>query len=274
MVVEIDPIIFSIGPLAVRWYGMMYVVGFVLGGFLLKKLSKRGFFPLPITKIDSLITYLIIGMFLGARLAYVFIYNWDYYRHNLSELLMVWQGGLSFHGAIVGLVAGGYLFARRNGITLFQVMDNVALAGCQGLFFGRMGNFINGELYGRVTDAPVGMIFPAGGPYPRHPSQLYEGVLEGIVLSAILWFLLPRVKRYGVISAAFLIGYGVFRYIVEFFREADSQLGYYFGNTTTMGQILCLIMILIGVAWAKIALSKGKAITLASPDAKNAPASV
>lgn len=260
MVVDFDPIIFSIGPLAVRWYGMMYVVGFVISGFLLKILSKRGFFPLPTSKIDSLITHMIVGMFIGARIAYVFIYNWDYYQNNLSELLMVWQGGLSFHGALVGLIGGGYVFAKRNNLTLFQVMDSSALAGCQGLFFGRVGNFINGELYGRVTESPFGMIFPSGGPYPRHPSQLYEGVLEGIVLTAILWFLLPRVKRYGVISAAFLIGYGVFRYIVEFFREADEQLGYYFGGTTTMGQILCLLMIIAGVLWAMAASKKGEEV--------------
>lgn len=263
MVVDFDPIIFSVGPLAVRWYGMMYVVGFIISGFLLKVLSKRGFFPLPTSKIDSLITHMIIGMFLGARTAYVFIYNWDYYQSHLMELFSVWQGGLSFHGAIVGMILGGYVFGKRNGLSLFQVMDNVALAGTQGLFFGRMGNFINGELYGRVTDASVGMIFPAGGPYPRHPSQLYEGVLEGIVLTIILWALLPRVKKYGVISAVFIIGYGAFRYFVEFFREADSQLGYYFGGTTTMGQILCLIMIAVGIAWAVIANKNGREVTAA-----------
>lgn len=261
MVVQFDPIIFSIGPLAVRWYGLMYVVGFIISGMLLKVLSKRGFFPLPSSKIDSLITHMIVGMFLGARTAYVFIYNWDYYSNNLNELLMVWQGGLSFHGALVGLILGGYVFAKRNDLTLFQVMDNSALAGCQGLFFGRIGNFINGELYGRVTDSSLGMIFPAGGPYPRHPSQLYEGILEGAVLTLILWLLLPRVKRYGVISAVFLIGYGVFRYFVEFFREADSQLGYYLGGTTTMGQILCILMIIFGIGWAWFAMKNGKEVT-------------
>ena len=137
---------------------------------------------------------------------------------------------------------------RKNNISWAQVMDNVALAGAPGLFFGRLGNFINGELYGRLTDSPFGLIFPAGGPYPRHPSQLYEGILEGLVLSAILWFMLRKVKHYGYLASTFLIGYGFFRYTVEFFREPDAQLGYYFGGTTTMGQILCLIMMLIGVA--------------------------
>ncbi len=245
-VVEFDPNIFTIGPLQVRWYGMMYVIGFVLANFLLKRLVRRGFFKVPEEKVDSLITTMFICMFLGARIFYVFIYNWSYYQNNITELFAVWKGGLSFHGALAGLLLGGYIFAKRNGISWAQVMDNVALSGAPGLFFGRMGNFINGELYGRTTDAAIGMIFPSGGPYPRHPSQLYEGILEGLVLSAILWFLLPRVKHYGYLASTFLIGYGFFRYIVEFFREADVQLGYYFGGTTTMGQILCLIMIFIG----------------------------
>jgi len=247
MVVDFDPDIFSIGPIHVRWYGMMYVVGFVLANFLLKKLVERGFFKVSKEKVDTLISIMFICMFIGARIFYVFIYNWDYYQHHIAELFAVWNGGLSFHGALAGLLTGGYIFAKREGISWAQVMDSVALAGAPGLFFGRMGNFINGELYGRITGTDYGLIFPAGGPYPRHPSQLYEGVLEGIVLSLILWFLLPRVKHYGYLAATFLMGYGVFRYIVEFFREADSQLGYYFGGTTTMGQILCIIMILIGI---------------------------
>ncbi|MDD0852602.1 prolipoprotein diacylglyceryl transferase [Halobacteriovorax sp. GB3] len=244
---QIDPVIFSLGPLQVRWYGLMYVIGFLIAGFLLKKLVQRNFFKVGVEKIDSLITTMLICMFLGARLIYVFVYNWDYYSHNLAELLSVWKGGLSFHGAIIGLVVGGIIFARRNNIPWFQVMDSVALAGCPGLFFGRMGNFINGELYGRVTDSPLGMVFPNGGPYPRHPSQLYEGILEGVVLTLILWLVVRRVKVYGIICAFFLIGYGSFRYFVEFFREADKQLGYYFAGTTTMGQILCLLMIIAGV---------------------------
>ncbi len=246
MVIDFNPVIFSLGPAQIRWYGLMYVIGFILASYLFKILINRGFFKVPKEKIDNLITILLICMFLGARLAYVFIYNWDYYSQHLSELLSVWQGGLSFHGALVGLLIGGYIFAKRNKVSWAQVLDAMVLAGTPGLFFGRLGNFINGELYGRITDSPIGMIFPAGGPYPRHPSQLYEAILEGLVLSLILWFLLKRVKYYGIISCTFLIGYGTFRYIIEFFREADPQLGYYFGGTTTMGQILCLLMILSG----------------------------
>lgn len=227
----------------------MYVCGFVLGGFILGKLSDSSFLKLNREQIDKYVTKLIIGMFIGARVFYVFIYNWDQYSNDIGSIFAVWEGGLSFHGGAFGMCLVTYLTTKKYKLHFFQLADCMAVAGTIGLFFGRMGNFINGELYGRVTDSPLGLVFPNGGPYPRHPSQLYEGVLEGIVLFSILWFLHKRQKIYGIVSAAFLMGYGTFRYIVEFFREADVQLGYYFGGTTTMGQILCMIMILgsIGV---------------------------
>lgn len=249
----IDPIIFQVGFLQVRWYGLMYVVGFVLGGYLLKKLADEKFWPLPKEKIDNFITSIIIGMFLGARFAYVFIYNWDYYSQNLGDILSVWKGGLSFHGAVFGMCIATWIFARKNNLHFFQIADSMAVAGSQGLFFGRMGNFINGELFGRVTDSWAGIIFPEGGPFPRHPSQLYEGVLEGIILFIILFAIHKRQRFYGVCSAAFLAGYGIFRFIVEFFREPDSQLGYYFGFLT-MGQILCLLM--LPAAWLMLMYAK------------------
>jgi phosphatidylglycerol:prolipoprotein diacylglycerol transferase len=265
-VVNFDPVIFSLGPLQVRWYGLMYVVGFVIAGFLMKRLGKEGFFKPGPDKSDSLITHVLIGMFIGARIFYVFIYNWDYYSDNIGDLFAVWKGGLSFHGGLAGLLTSGYIFAKRNKISWAQTMDTIALAGAPGLFFGRVGNFINGELYGRTTDSALGMIFPNAGPYPRHPSQLYEGILEGIVLTIILWVIKRRVKTYGWMAATFLVGYGVFRYIVEFFREADSQLGYYFGGTTTMGQILCFIMIILGlgtyyIVWKKKLLMENEPFT-------------
>ena len=246
MVVNFDPVIFSLGAFQFRWYGFMYVVSFVMANFLFKVLVSRGFFKVSKEKIDGLMTILLIGMFLGARLTYVFVYNWSYYSENLSELLSVWKGGLSFHGGLLGIFVGCCVFAKRNHISWLQMADVAALGIAPGLFFGRMGNFINGELYGRVTDSPLGMIFPAGGPYPRHPSQLYEGLLEGIVLSCILWFLLGKVKYYGILASTFLLGYGVFRFGIEFFREPDVQLGYYLGGTTTMGQILCTLMVIGG----------------------------
>ena len=245
MVVDIDPVIFSLGPLQLRWYGLMYVIGFLIGGQILKYLVRKGFFQIPEKRVDVLITYLLVGMFFGARLAYVFIYNWSYYRNHLLEIAFVWQGGLSFHGAVVGMVCGAWLFAKDNKVPLVQVTDCMALAGAQGLFFGRIGNFINGELYGRMTDLRIGMIFPAGGPHPRHPSQLYEGIMEGLVLSLILWMIFKKVKNYGILTSVFLAGYGVFRFVIEFFRLPDSTLGFFF-NWMTMGQILCSFMIVIG----------------------------
>ncbi len=257
---QLEPVIFSLGPIQVRWYGLMYVVGFLIAGQLFKKLSQEKFFRVSEEKIDSLITTLIVCMFLGARIFYVFIYNWDYYQDHLLELLSVWQGGLSFHGALTGLIVGGFIFGKRNNLSIGEVMDNVALAGTPGLFFGRIGNFINGELYGRTTDSAIGMIFPGGGPYPRHPSQLYEAVLEGVVLTLILWALkLKFVKRYGELAAVFIAGYGIMRFIVEFYREPDTQLGYYFGFLT-MGQILCFIMIVVGAIAYNLALRKNQRI--------------
>jgi phosphatidylglycerol:prolipoprotein diacylglycerol transferase len=238
----IDPVIFSLGPLQVRWYGAMYVLGFVVGSFLLKYLADKKFWPLSKEHIDKYVTWLIVGMFLGARLAYVFVYNWEYYSTNLGEVLAVWKGGLSFHGALVGMCLSTFIFAKKNNVHFFQLSDSLAVAGAPGLLFGRIGNFINGELYGRVTDSWLGIVFPAGGPFPRHASQLYEGFLEGIVLFGILFYLHRRQRFYGVVSGAFLIGYGVFRFTVEFFREPDAQLGYYLGYFT-MGQFLCVIMI-------------------------------
>lgn len=246
----IDPAIIRIDsflglfPIEVRWYGLMYVLSYVLGSFLLKRLSDQGFLPMNKKQIDQYVTSLMIGMFLGARFFYVFIYNWDYYAHNLSDIIAIWKGGLSFHGALFGMCLATLWMAKRVGVHFFQIADSLALAGTLGLFWGRMGNFLNGELYGRVTDSAIGMVFPLAGPYPRHASQLYEGLSEGLILFLVLWFIIrPKQKIYGVVSTFFMAGYGLFRYLVEFFREPDSQLGYYFGGTTTMGQILCLIMI-------------------------------
>lgn len=238
----IDPVIFSLGPLQVRWYGAMYVLGFLVGGALLKHLAKKKFWPLPVEAIDKYITLLIVGMFLGARIFYVFVYNWDYYSTNFADIFSVWKGGLSFHGAVVGMCLATWWFAKKNQLHFFQIADCMAVAGTPGLFFGRMGNFINGELYGRVTDSWAGVVFPSGGPFPRHASQLYEGILEGIVLFVILFAVHKRERFYGVCSSVFLAGYGVFRFIVEFFREPDAQLGYYLGYFT-MGQILCVLML-------------------------------
>ncbi|EQC44793.1 prolipoprotein diacylglyceryl transferase [Bacteriovorax sp. Seq25_V] len=244
---DISPVLISLGPLQVRWYALMYVVGFILAGYLLKNLIKKNFLKITEEQIDSLTFIMGLCMVLGARFIYVFVYNWSYYQHNLGEVFAVWKGGLSFHGAVLGFLVAGFIFAKKNKVEWGQIMDSVCLVGAPGIFFGRLGNFINGELYGRITTSPVGMIFKTGGPYPRHPSQLYEAFFEGLVLSLILWFAVNKVKKYWQISSFFLIGYGAFRFGVEFFREADAQLGYYFGFMT-MGQILCAIMIIAGFA--------------------------
>ena len=246
-VIDIDPVIFSLGPLQVRWYGLMYVVGFVVGGQLLRVLAKEKLLRPGVDKVDSLVSHVLIGMFFGARLAYVFIYNWDYYSNHFSEIFSVWQGGLSFHGAVAGMALGCLVYAKRHKIHLLQVSDCCVTAGAQGIFFGRMGNFINGELYGRITNSKFGVVFKNGGPLPRHPSQLYEGIAEGIILFLVLWFLRKRFTHYGVLTAIFFGGYAFIRYFIEFFREPDAQLGYYFGGTTTMGQILCLIQLVIAI---------------------------
>jgi len=255
-----DPVIFSLGPLQVRWYGLMYVIGFVIGGQLLKIMCKEGYSKISVEKIDSFITYLIIGMFIGARLTYVFVYNWEYYSQNLNELLAVWKGGLSFHGALIGMVAALVLFARKNKLKFFEVSDILAVGVGPGLFFGRIGNFINGELWGRASNVPWAMVFPDAGPYPRHPSQLYEAVLEGLVLFLVLWFSHKRFRFYGIASGAFLLMYGTFRFVIEFFREPDSQLGFFFGGLT-MGQILCFLMIMAGALFIRAALKKKIVIT-------------
>ncbi len=244
--VDFDPAIFQIGFIQVRWYGLMYVVGFIIAGFLFKKLVNEGLFKIKIEKIDSLITHMLICMIIGARLGYAFIYNWDLYRNNIWQVFNLLRGGLSFHGAIVGLIIGGWIFARKNKIHFLHVYDCTVVAGTQGVFFGRIGNFINMELYGRPTELPWGIIFKGGGPYPRHPSQLYEALLEGLVLFSILWFSRNKIKNCGFMISLFFIVYSVFRFFIEFFREADAQMGYYFGGLLTMGQILCIIMVIIG----------------------------
>jgi phosphatidylglycerol:prolipoprotein diacylglycerol transferase len=247
-----DPNILTVGPLQIRWYGAMYVLGFLIGGAILKYLADKKFWPLTKEAIDKYITWLIIGMFIGARIFYVVLYNWDYYSLNLMDIFAVWKGGLSFHGAVVGMTLATYFFARKNKVHFFEIADCMAIAGSPGLLCGRIGNFINGELYGRVTDSWLGVVFPDGGPFPRHASQLYEGLLEGVVLFIILFYAHKRERFYGVVTAGFLLGYGIFRFIVEFFREPDAQLGYYLGYFT-MGQLLCLVMVFLSFVVLRIA---------------------
>lgn len=248
---HIDPVIFSLGPLKVRWYGMMYVLGFAAVYLLVSRQIRKYRLQFIRDHFEDLNFVLIIGLILGARLGYVAFYNAGYYLDNPAEILAVWQGGMSFHGALLGLIAAGWLFCRRKGISFLKTADLYTVTVPVGLGLGRIGNFINGELYGRVTDVPWSMVFPGAGPLPRHPSQLYEFLLEGVLLFIILWTLknvhYRRGWPAGTMFAAFLIGYGLFRSFVELFREPDIQLGFLLGPLT-MGQILSSLMILAGAA--------------------------
>lgn len=243
----IDPVIFEIGPLQVRWYGLMYIIGFACAYLILLYLSRRRVFAMERSEIEDLLVYGIVGLLLGARVGYCIFYNLAFYLANPLKIFAVWEGGLSFHGGLIGLVIAGAVFARMRNKSFLVLADMGAVAATPGLFFGRIGNFINGELYGRITDVPWGMIFPGAGPYPRHPSQLYEAFLEGVVLFTVLFFLSLKVRLRGALIAVFLLGYGLARFFVEFFREPDAHIGFVFG-AFTMGQVLSLFMAAVGAA--------------------------
>jgi phosphatidylglycerol:prolipoprotein diacylglycerol transferase len=255
---DINPEIIRISDhLAIRWYGVMYLVGFALSYLLvkyqIKKMRQKTYGKkqtaesrLLALDIISLYSYLMLGLLLGARLGYVIFYNLSYYIQHPLEIFAVWLGGMSFHGGLIGSVIAGIIFCRKMKINAWQVADLVIVTAPLGVAFGRIGNFINGELYGRVTNVPWAMIFPDGGPLPRHPSQLYQFFLEGITLFIILWILKDKGFRPGIITSLFVILYGVFRFFVEFFREPDPHLGFIV-SFLTMGQILSIAMIFIGL---------------------------
>lgn len=240
---NIDPVIFKIGPLSVRWYGVMYLIGFSASYFLVRYQLKRKRIAMD---IGSLYSFLILGLVIGGRLGYIVFYNLNDYIKNPIEIFAVWHGGMSFHGGLIGSVLAGIIFCKKHRLDFWQLSDLVIVTVPTGLGLGRIGNFINGELYGRVTDVPWGMIFPSGGPFPRHPSQLYESFLEGVVLFVFLWFIKDKNLRAGVLTSLFLILYGIFRFIAEFFREPDQQIGFIFGPFT-MGQMLSVVTILSGI---------------------------
>ena len=244
---NLDPIFFTIGNTEVRYYSLMYIIGFVVARQLVRKLGREGYFSPGEDKADELVCFVIIGLLLGIRLGYVFFYNWGYYSKHINEIFHVWQGGLSFHGGVLGGATGAFIFSLKNKVRFFIVSDTVVITATQGIFFGRIGNFINGELYGRITDSSIGIIFKNGGPIARHPSQLYEAIGEGLILFTILWITRNKLKIHGASSALFLFGYGFIRFIIEYFREPDSHLGYYFSGYLTMGQILCLSQIIFAI---------------------------
>jgi phosphatidylglycerol---prolipoprotein diacylglyceryl transferase len=253
---HIDPEIFRVGPFAIRWYGMMYVLGFGASYFLVLYQLKKKALGITKAQIDDIYFYLVLGLLVGARMGYVLFYNPSFYLEHPLEVFVLWHGGMSFHGGAIGTFVLGYWAMHRRKVSFLKAADLITPTIPLGLFFGRMGNFINGELWGRPSTAPWAMIFPTGGNVARHPSQLYEALLEGLVLFAVLWIYRDRKKREGDVLAVFLILYAVFRVFCEFFREPDAQVGYFFG-LVTMGQILSIIMLVIGVLLKYVFLPAG-----------------
>ena len=243
---EIDPVLVSIGPLKVHWYGMMYLFGFsaAWGLGVWRAVQRDGWDK---DQVGDLVLYCALGAVLGGRVGYIFFYKLDDYIARPLDIFRVWEGGMSFHGGLLGVLVAIWIFARKTDRGFFQVSDFVAPLVPIGLFFGRIGNFINQELWGRVTDLSWGMVFPLAGSEPRHPSQLYEAFLEGLVLFAILWIYSASPRPVARVSGLFLVLYGVFRFIVEFTREPDDYLGFVAMNWMTMGQILSIPMIVAGL---------------------------
>ncbi|HWK71336.1 prolipoprotein diacylglyceryl transferase [Pollutimonas sp. M17] len=243
---QIDPVAIQLGPVAVHWYGLMYLIGFGLVWLLGRWRIRQGKTDLSMRDLEDLIFYCVLGVVIGGRLGYVLFYKPGDYLANPLEIFFLWQGGMSFHGGLIGVIAVLLLFARKRGKTLFEIADFIAPMIPLGLAAGRLGNFINGELWGRPTTVPWGMVFPqAGDGLARHPSQLYEMGLEGFVLFALVWWFAAKPRPSGQVSAVFLMGYGAFRFLVEFTREPDNYLGLLAGGLS-MGQLLSLPMILAG----------------------------
>ena len=249
---EIDPVLLNLGPLKVRWYGLMYVLGFIASYLLVKKqINECGVKELQ-PHFENLNITLIIAIIIGGRLGYVLFYNLPYYLEHPLEIPATWSGGMSFHGAAIGLFIGGITFCKIKKIDFWIAADLYVVTIPIGLCLGRIGNFINGELFGRATEMPWGMIFPGGSPIARHPSQLYEAILEGALLFIFLWSQRKEPWRppprwpHGSLVALFLLGYGIFRFIIEFFREPDPQIGLFF-ELFSMGQLLSMVMIIAGL---------------------------
>ena len=239
-----DPVAIEIFSLEIRWYSLSYIMGILVGWYLAKKffINKNIY-----SKFDDYITYIIIGLILGGRFGYVLFYNFDYYLNNPLDIFKLWQGGMSFHGGVLGIIIASIIFTKKNNDDVFEYLDVVSLVSPIGIFFGRIANFINSELYGTITNVPWAVTFVNIDNFTRHPSQLYEALLEGLVLFLLLiYFKSKLLNKPGIISALFLIFYSFFRFFVEFYRVPDEQLGYIFFNLS-MGQVISLLFILSGV---------------------------
>jgi phosphatidylglycerol:prolipoprotein diacylglycerol transferase len=242
----IDPVAVAIGPLQIHWYGLMYLFGIGGAWWLARRRAYR--FGLTGAQVDDLAFYVAVGLVIGGRFGYVLFYNLPVFLHDPLAVFRVWEGGMSFHGGLLGALAGAGWCARRHALDFFRLTDLGAPLVPIGLLAGRIGNFINGELWGKATDLPWGMIFPGGGPVPRHPSQLYEALLEGVLLFAVLNLFVLRSRPRMAPTGLFLLAYGVCRFAVEFVREPDAQLGYLAGGWLTMGMTLTLPMVVAGGA--------------------------
>lgn len=257
---NIDPVIVSIGPLAIHWYGVGYVIGILFAWWYAKRLVSTPHLwahnqpPMKPIDLDDFVLWAALGVVLGGRIGYILFYDFARYMANPLDIFALWQGGMSFHGGMLGTTLAMILFARSRGIRVFSMLDTIAAGVPVGLGLVRLTNFINSELWGRPSDVPWAFVFPNGGPLARHPSQIYEALLEGLLLFVILWVLIykgQKLKTPGFIAGAFVAGYGMSRIIVEFFREPDAQIGYLVGGWLTMGMVLSIPMVLIGL-WAML----------------------
>ena len=243
----LDPIALRIGPVSVRWYGLAYVVGFAAAWLVIRDLDRRWRVGLTLDDQFTMVLGAVVGVLLGGRLGYVLFYNLPFYVAHPLGVFAVWDGGMSFHGGLAGIIVAGLIVARVLRVPFWMLADMVAVGAPLGLLLGRLANFVNAELWGRVTTVPWGVVFPGAGPLPRHPSQVYEALLEGVLLFAVLWMLSRRARPQGFLFGVLLTGYGCARILVEFFREPDVQVGFVLGGVT-MGQLLTLPVLAAG-AW-------------------------
>jgi phosphatidylglycerol:prolipoprotein diacylglycerol transferase len=260
-----DPVLISFGPIAIRWYALAYIFGILLGWLYVRTIIKReqlwgGPAPMTAADFDDFVLWVTLGIILGGRIGYVLFYNPSYFVQNPWESIELWKGGMSFHGGFLGCVLAVALFARHRGLSILSLGDLTCAGGTIGIFLGRIANFINGELWGRTTDVPWAMVFPSGGPQARHPSQLYEASLEGLLLFIVLTILISNgaLRRPGFILGAFAFGYAIARSICEFFREPDAQLGFLWGGLT-MGMLLSVPLMLAGLALMAAAMRRKSA---------------
>jgi phosphatidylglycerol:prolipoprotein diacylglycerol transferase len=259
---NLDPVLISFGPFSIRWYALAYIVGILLGWLYARSIIRGernwgGPAPLTVIDFDDFILWVTLGIILGGRTGYVLFYNWPHFAEHPIEMMQLWKGGMSFHGGFTGCVLAVVLFARWRGISILSLGDITCAVAPIGLFLGRLANFINGELWGRPTDVPWAMAFPGGGPMPRHPSQLYEAALEGLVLLLVLLISMRAgaLRRPGLVTGQFAVFYGAARIICEFFREPDAQLGFLWGGLT-MGMLLSVPLMLVGLGFITAAMQR------------------